>query len=106
MVKRFDVYLVNLDERPSRDAKNTRPAVVISPDEMNRHTGHVIIAPVSSPTGKYPTRIPIKLFDAERTIVLDQLRVVDKERLVKHIGEIAKPIRKPILDRLTEFFAE
>ena len=106
MVKRFDVYLVNLDEQMTRDAKNTRPAVIISPDEMNKHTGHVLVAPISSSNGSYPTRIPITLFDSERTIVLDQLRAVDKKRLVKNIGEVAKPVRKSILDRLGEFFAE
>lgn len=106
MVKRFEVYLVNLDNEISKDAKNTRPAVVVSPDEMNRHLSHVIIAPISSRGGKYPTHIPIELLSSERSIVLDQIRTIDKERLVKQIGSIGKPARKAILDRLQEMFAE
>lgn len=106
MVKRFEVYLVNLDDVPAKDAKNTRPAIVISPDEMNKHVGHVVIAPISSRAGNYPTHVPIELLNAERSIILDQLRVVDKERLVKHIGEVEKSARKTILDRLQEMFAE
>ena len=106
MVKRFDVYLVNLDEQPSKDAKNTRPAVVISPDEMNRHLDYVMIAPVSSPAGNFPTRIPVELLNGERVVVLDQIRTIDKDRLVKQIGEIGKAERETILERLSEMFAE
>ncbi|MBV9215018.1 MAG: type II toxin-antitoxin system PemK/MazF family toxin [Acidobacteria bacterium] len=106
MVARFDVYLVNLDETPSKDAKNTRPSVVLSPDEMNRHVNHVVIAPISSPGSGYPTRIPIDLLNSPRAIILDQLRTVDKDRLVKKIGEIDKQARKTVIERLQEFFAE
>lgn len=106
MVKRFEVYLVNLDETPSSNAKNTRPGVVVSPDEMNRHLSHVIIAPISSSSAKYPTRIPVELLNSQRYIVLEQLRSVDKVRLVKHIGQIGKAARKTAVDRLQEIFAE
>ena len=106
MVNRFDVYLVNLDTEPSKDAKNTRPCVVVSPDEMNHHVENVIIAPLSSAVAKYPTRISVSFLNADRAIVLDQLRTVDKVRLVKKIGEIDKAARKATLDRLQEFFAE
>ena len=106
MVKRFEVYLVNLDDEPSKDAKNTRPAVIVSPDEMNKHLGHVIIAPISSSSGKYPTRIPVELLNSERYIVLEQIRCVDKDRLVKQIGQIGKAARKTTIDRLQEMFAE
>jgi len=105
MVKRFDVYLVNLDAEPSKDAKNTRPGVIISPDEMNTHLANVIIAPLSAATAKYPTRISVNFLGSERVIVLDQLRTVDKVRLVKKIGEIEKDRRKETLDRLQEIFA-
>jgi mRNA interferase MazF len=107
MVKRFEVYLVNIDDRPSDDAKNTRPAVVVSPDEMNKHSSYAIVAPVSAGIGgKYPTRIPIELLNSERVIVLDQIRTVDKIRLVKKIGEIGKTARRQTLERLQEMFAE
>jgi mRNA interferase MazF len=106
MVSRFDVYLVNLDAEPSKDAKNTRPCVVVSPDEMNRNITNVIIAPLSSSTAKYPTRVPVNFLNGERMIVLDQIRTVDKVRLVKKIGEIDKSVQKMTLERLQELFAE
>lgn len=105
MVSRFDVYLVNLDAEPSNDAKNTRPCVVISPDEMNRNIANVIIAPLSAATSKYPTRIKVNFLNNERMIVLDQIRTVDKVRLVKKIGEIEKAVQKETLERLQELFA-
>jgi mRNA interferase MazF len=104
MVERFDVFLVNLDSTPSSDAKNTRPCVVISPDEINRNVGHVIIAPLSSPKAKYPTRIPVNFLNGQRSVVLDQIRTVDKSRLVKKIGSIEKDQQSSILDCLIEMF--
>jgi mRNA interferase MazF len=106
MVNRFDVYLVNLDPEPSNDAKNTRPCVVISPDEMNRNISTVIIAPLSTAAAPYPTRIPIKFLNSDRMVVLDQIRTVDRARLVKSIGLVDVSERKAILDRLAEMFAE
>lgn len=106
MVTRFEVYLVNLDAEPSKEAKNTRPCVVISPDEMNANVDHVIIAPISASQSNYPTRIPVELLKNERSIILDQIRTVDKDRLVKKIGEIDKPAQKQTLDCLQEMFAE
>lgn len=106
MVKRFDVYLVNLDAEPSKDAKNTRPCVVISPDEMNRNIASVMIAPLSAATAKYPTRVSVNFLNSEKQIVLDQIRTVDRVRLVKKIGEIEKPAQKETIERLLELFAE
>ena len=106
MVSRFDVYLVNLDAEPSKDAKNTRPCVVVSPDEMNDHLANVIIAPLSAATTKYPTRVSVDFLNGERSIVLDQIRTVDKVRLVKKIGEIDKAVQKETLGLLQELFAE
>lgn len=105
MVERFEVYLVNLGDEPSKEAKNTRPCLIVSPNEMNHHIGHVIIAPIaSSPTG-YPTRISVNLLNSERSVVLDQLRTVDKDRLVKKIGEIDRHEKGETLKRLAEMFA-
>lgn len=106
MVNRFDVYLINLDPQLSKDAKNTRPAVVISPDELNRNIGNVLIAPLSSTKMDYPTRVQVEFLNNERSVVLDQIRAVDKERLVKKIGEIDSNARKRVLERLQELFAE
>lgn len=106
MVSRFEVYLVNLDAEPSKDAKNTRPCVVISPDEMNANVDYVIIAPISASQSNYPTRIPVELLKNNRSIILDQIRTVDKDRLVKKIGKIDGSAQKQTLDCLQEMFAE
>ena len=106
MVNRFDVFLVNLDSSPSEDAKNTRPGVIISPDEANPHLDHVMVAPLASTNAKYPTRVAVEFLNSERFVILDQMRAVDKTRLVKKIGTIAEGSQDTILDRLTEFFAK
>ena len=106
MVNRFDVFLVNLDALPSDDAKNTRPGVVVSPDELNRNVDHVIIAPLASTEVKYPTRVSVEFLNSERMVILDQIRTVDKERLVKKIGEIGESSHGAILERLCELFAK
>ena len=106
MVNRFDIYLVNLDDVATRDAKNTRPCVVVSPDEMNHNLSHVVIAPISASSGAYPSHIPIELLGKQRAVILDQLRAVDTDRLVKKIGEVDPAVRKQVSDRLCEFFAE
>jgi len=106
MVDRFDVFLVNLDAEVSRDARNTRPCVVISPNEMNRNLKNVIVAPLSSTSGKYPTRVTVTFLNSERSVVLDQIRTVDNARLVKKIGSIETAAQKEVLDRLKEMFDE
>ena len=105
MVERFDVFLVNLDPQPSADPKNTRPCVVISPDEVNRNLENVIVAPLSSTELRYPTRVLVNFLNAERSVILDQIRTVDKQRLVKKIGSISKDARNEIIKRLQELFA-
>ena len=107
MVKRFDIFLLNLDENLSSDnAKNSRPCMVVSPDEMNKNIDSVVVAPISSVTRKYPTRILFEFLGKERAVVLDQIKTVEKVRLVKKIGEIEREIQSQILETLQEMFAE
>lgn len=106
MVKRFEVFLINLDDKLSDDPKNSRPGVIISPDEMNRHLDNVVIAPLASTKAKYPTRIPTMFLDAERFVILDQIRSIDKERLVKKIGTLDAASQRSTLSLLNEMFAE
>ena len=106
MVNRFDIFLLNLDPEISSDAKNTRPCVVISPDEMNRHISSVIVAPVSSSNRKYPSRIPFEFLEKKRTVVLDQIRTVEKERLVKKIGGLDRTAQNEVLETLQEMFTK
>ena len=105
MVKQFDVYMINLDERVSKDAKNTRPAVVISPDELNRNLSSVIVAPISSTKAIYPTRIEVDFLNSPRYVILDQIQTVDASRLVKKIGELEKPAREGVTSLLLEMFS-
>lgn len=106
MVKRFEVYLLNLDAEVTKSPKNTRPCVVISPDEMNRNLPNAIIAPLSSATAKYPTRVATAFLNNERLVVLDQIRTVDQQRLVKKVGEINPATSKQVLGLLKEMFEE
>ena len=106
MVRRFEIYLLNLDAEISGDPRSSRPCVVISPDEMNRHIESVIVAPVSSDDRKYPTRVPFDFLDKRRTVVLDQVRTVDKERLFKKIGDLGTSARERTVAVLQEMFAE
>lgn len=106
MVKQFDVYLVNLDETLSDDPKNTRPGVVVSPDELNRNLTHAMVAPIASTNARYPTRIPTEFLNARRWVILDQIRTVDHERLVKKIGELDRSSAEAVLERLQEIFAK
>ncbi len=107
VVKRFDVFLVNLDPTLGAEIQKTRPCVIISPDEMNRNIATVIIAPLTSVARhRYPTRIDC-LFEGQRgQIVLDQLRTVDKKRLVKPLGQITAAEQQAVLQALGQLFAE
>ncbi len=106
VVKRFDVFLVNLDPTVGSEIQKTRPCVVISPDEMNRHIATVIVAPMTTKGQPYPTRIACQFQDKDGQIVLDQLRTVDKTRLVRRLGQISASIQKVVLDTLAEMFAK
>ena len=106
VVKRFDVHLVNLDPTIGREIKKTRPCLVISPDEMNEHIATVIIAPMTTKGRPYPTRIPCRFQSKQGQIVLDQIRTVDKVRLVKRLGRIDTTAQKAVIGLLAEMFAE
>ena len=106
MVNRFDVHLVALDPTVGSEIRKTRPAMVISPDEMNRHIRTVIIAPMTTKGRPYPTRVPVTFQQKKGQIVLDQIRTVDKSRLVKKLGASDPPARKKVLQTLSEMVAE
>lgn len=106
VVKRFDVYMVSLDPTVGSGIKKTRPCLVISPDEMNRWIKTVIVAPVTTKGQSYPTRVLCDFQGKEGQVVLDQIRTVDKARLVQKLGRISKPTQKEVLVTLGEIFAE
>ena len=106
VISRFDVYLVCLDPVVGHEIRKTRPCVVISPDEMNHHIGTVIVAPMTTKGRNYPTRIPLTFNRKKGQIVLDQIRTVDKARLVKNLGRLDKRVTARILKLLQEMFAD
>lgn len=106
VVKRFEVYLVNLDPTIGSEIQKTRPCLIISPDEMNNHIATVIVAPMTTKGRDYPTRIPCMFEGKEGQVVLDQIRTVDKARLVKKLGRISASTQKEVLAVLMELFAE
>jgi len=104
-VKRFDVYLVSLDPTKGREIKKTRPCLIISPNEMNRHISTVIVAPMTSKGNNYPTRIPCQFQGVKGQVVLDQIRTIDKSRMVKKLGSLSQVTQSKVLDTLEEMFA-
>ncbi|KAF0140847.1 MAG: mRNA interferase [Stygiobacter sp.] len=106
MFSRFDVYFVNLDPTVGSEIKKTRPCVIISPNEMNHHISTVIVAPITSKLRNYPTRVSCKVEGKQGQIVLDQIRTVDKERLIKKVDALNKLTQSKVLSVLKEMFSE
>ena len=105
-VSRFDIYYVNLDPTIGSEIKKTRPCVIISPNEMNHNIRTVIIAPLTSKLRNYPTRVPCRVEGKQGQIVIDQIRTVDKLRLVKKIGTLNKLTQTKVLNVLKEMFSK
>ena len=106
VVFQYNIYLVNLDPTVGHKINKVRPCLVISPDEMNGVISTVIIAPMTTKSHPYPTRVPFRLDGKDGWIVLDQIRTVDSLRLIKNIGKInqktIKEVKKVIQEMLVE----
>lgn len=105
VAKRFEIYLINLDPTIGSEIQKTRPCLIISPDEMNRFINTVIVAPLTTKGRSYPTRVACKFKGKEGQIVLDQIRTVDKARLIKKLGKIDSQTQAEVLAVLNEMFA-
>src|SRR4026208_1388523 len=88
VIHRFEVHLINLDPTVGSEFKKTRPCLVVSPNEMNHHIRTVIVAPMTTKGQPYPTRVPYRFKGKAGQIVLDQVRTVDRIRLVRRLGRI------------------
>ena len=106
MVKRFDVYLVNLDPTVGHEIKKSRPCLVISPDELNRNISTVIVAPMTTKGRNYPTRVSCTFNDKKGQILLEQMRAVDKIRLIKRLGKVGSFVQAQVFSVLSELFSE
>lgn len=104
VVNRFDVFLVALDPTVGHEIKKTRPCAIISPNEMNHHIGTVIVAPMTTRGRDYPTRVPCTFQGTQGQVVLDQIRTVDKTRLVKKLGRLSTPAAERLVSVLIEMF--
>jgi mRNA interferase MazF len=105
VIKRFDVYLVNLDPTVGSEIRKARPCLIISPDEMNRYIATVIVAPMTTKGRDYPTRVTCAFKGKEGQVVLDQIRTIDKSRLVQKLGRVDKQTQEDVLSILSEMFA-
>ena len=105
VVNRFHVYLTNLDPTVGSEIQKTRPCLVISPDEMNTHIRTVIVAPMTTAGNDYPTRVSCKFKKKKGQIVLDQIRTIDKTRLIKKLGSINPGTQLEVISILQRLFA-
>jgi len=101
---RWDIYLVPLDPTRGAEMKKTRPCVVVSPDELNRRLRTVIVAPLTGRQRSYPFRVDIDFEGRDGQIALDQLRTIDKGRLVRELGKLPGEVAQIVSQRLTEMF--
>jgi len=105
VARRFEVYVVNLDPTVGHEIRKLRPCVVVSPDEMNRHVQTVIVAPVTTKGQPYPTRVACTFQGKRGQIVLDQVRAIDRIRLVKRLGKLNSGQSADVLAVLGAMFA-
>ena len=87
--KQYDLVLLNLDPTIGSEMKKTRPCVVISPNEMNKYLQTIVVAPLTSNSKPYPTRVEIKQMKTKGWVVLDQIRTVDRIRIIKKLGSLS-----------------
>lgn len=105
-IAQYAIVLVNLDPTLGSEIKKTRPCVVVSPDEMNKHLNTIVIAPMTTNLKRYPTRVPIDHDDKKGMIVIDQIRTVDKVRIMKVLDKLTKSEIKMCKDVIKETFVD
>ena len=104
VVCRGEVWLVQLNPTREREIRKTRPCVIVSPDELNVSMGTFIVAPLTTGSHPYPFRVPVRFGGQSGHVVIDQLRTVDRERLVKRLGALTTPTTSKVLGVLGEMF--
>ncbi len=105
-IRQYDLVLVNLAPTIGSEMKKTRPCLVISPNEMNKYLQTIVIAPVTSTSRDYPTRVSINQESIKGWIVIDQIRTIDKRRIVKILGKLNNPEIEKVKDVIQETFVE
>lgn len=105
-INQYEIVLVNLDPTIGSEIKKTRPCVVISPNEMNKYLRTIVIAPMTTSSKRYPTRVEVKHDSKIGWIVLDQIRTVDKQRIIKQLGRLSKPEIKELKNIMRETYID
>ncbi len=105
-IKQYDIILVNLDPTIGSEIKKTRPCAVISPNEMNKYLRTVVVAPMTTNSKNYPTRVEIKHDNRIGWVVLDQVRTIDKQRVIKTLGFLSNPEIKKVKSIIKETFVD
>ena len=104
-VRRFDVFLVNLDPTVGSEIRTSRPCVIVSPDEMNRYIRTVVVAPLTTASRPYPSRVEVRFAGKDGQVVIDQLRTIDKGRLAARLGVLDADEAASVLEVLKKLFA-
>lgn len=105
-IKQYEIVLVNLDPTIGSEIRKTRPCVIISPDEMNQYLRTVVIAPMTGSSKNYPTRVKIKHDNKIGWVVLDQVRTIDKQRIIKILGKLSRLKIKEVKATLRETYID
>lgn len=105
-VSQYQIFLVNLDPTIGSEIRKTRPCVILSPDEMNKYLRTVVIAPMTTSSKKYPTRVEVKHDNKIGWIVIDQIRTIDKQRIIKLLGRLSKPEIKEVKSIIKETYVD
>jgi mRNA interferase MazF len=105
-INQYQIFLVNLDPTIGSEIKKTRPCVVISPNEMNKYLRTVVIAPMTTSSKKYPTRVEVKLDKKIGWIIVDQIRTIDRQRIIKQLGRLSKPEIKQVKGIIKETYVD
>jgi mRNA interferase MazF len=105
VISQFDVCLVNLDPTVGSEMRKTRPCLVISPDEINRHLRTLMIAPMTTKSRPYPTRVACQFRRKKGFVVLDQMRTIDRVRVIQRLGQLDDKTTMLVLSVLQQLFA-
>ena len=105
-LRQYQIVLVNLDPTIGSEIKKTRPCVIISPDEMNKYLRTIIVAPMTTTSKKYPTRTEVKHDNKIGQIAVDQIRTIDKQRIIKISGRLSKSEIKELKAVIKETFVD
>ena len=105
-LNQYEIVLVNLDPTIGSEIKKTRPCAIVSPNEMNKYLRTIVVAPITTKSKKYPTRIEVKFENRIGWIVIDQVRTIDKRRIVKVLGRLSQPEIKEVKSVIRETYVD